>query len=114
MSYTQTDRIISISTPLGNDALLLRAFTGYEAISQLFRFDLDLLSEKPELSQRALAALLHQKYLLKYHLRSFKRASISERACWSPFFAAAAMPLERICLASAVRDSRVSSWAYIR
>src|SRR6266446_6926029 len=50
MSYTQTDRIISISTPLGNDALLLRAFTGYEAISQLFRFDLDLLSEKPAIS----------------------------------------------------------------
>ncbi len=50
MSYTQTDRIISISTPLGNDALLLRAFTGYEAISQLFRFDLDLLSEKPSIS----------------------------------------------------------------
>src|SRR5947209_16784344 len=50
MSYTQTDRIISISTPLGNDALLLRAFTGYEAISQLFRFDLDLLSVKPAIS----------------------------------------------------------------
>jgi len=45
---------------------------------------------------------------------SVRRASSSERACWSPFFAAAAMPLERICLASVVRDSRVRSWAYIR
>src|SRR6267143_3403435 len=50
MSYIQTERPIAISTPLGADALLLRSFTGYEAISQLFRFDLDLLSEKPAIS----------------------------------------------------------------
>src|SRR6266850_464774 len=50
MSYIQTERQIAISTPLGEDALLLRSFTGYEAISQLFRFDLDLLSEKPAIS----------------------------------------------------------------
>jgi type VI secretion system secreted protein VgrG len=45
MSYTQTNRRIAISTPLGKDALLLRGFSGTEAISQLFHFDLDLLSE---------------------------------------------------------------------
>ena len=45
MPYTQTDRRIAISTPLGKDALLLRGFSGVEAISQLFHFDLDLLSE---------------------------------------------------------------------
>src|SRR3989442_11751631 len=45
MSYTQTNRRIAISTPLGKDALLLRGFSGTEAISQLFNFDLDLLSE---------------------------------------------------------------------
>jgi type VI secretion system secreted protein VgrG len=50
MSYTQADRLIGISTPLGDDALLLRSFSGHEAISQLFRFDLDLLSEKPAIS----------------------------------------------------------------
>src|SRR3989441_255641 len=50
MSYIQAERQIAISTPLGEDALLLRSFTGYEAISQLFRFDLDLLSEKPSIS----------------------------------------------------------------
>src|SRR5215813_13069333 len=50
MSYTQAGRRISISTPLGGDVLLLRSFTGYEAISQLFRFDLDLLSEKESIS----------------------------------------------------------------
>src|SRR5215472_3376286 len=45
MAYTQTNRRIAISTPLGKDVLLLRGFTGVEAISQLFHFDLDLLSE---------------------------------------------------------------------
>jgi type VI secretion system secreted protein VgrG len=45
MSYIQTNRRIAITTPLGKDALLLRGFTGSEAISQLFHFDLDLLSE---------------------------------------------------------------------
>src|SRR5260370_40963459 len=37
---------------------------------------------------------------------SLRRASISELACWSPFLAALTMPVERICLASAVRDCR--------
>src|SRR5271169_203809 len=45
MPYTQTNRRIAISTPLGKDVLLLRGLTGTEAISQLFHFDLDLLSE---------------------------------------------------------------------
>jgi len=45
MPYTQQNRLIAIETPLGADALLLQGFTGHEAISQIFKFDLDLLSE---------------------------------------------------------------------
>ena len=45
MAYTQTNRRIAISTPLGKDVLLLRGLAGTETISQLFCFDLDLLSE---------------------------------------------------------------------
>lgn len=44
-SIAQEHRRIAISTPLGKDALLLRGFSGSEAISQLFHFDLDLVSE---------------------------------------------------------------------
>ena len=44
-SYTQVDRPLSINTPLGQDILLLTAFHGVEAISDLFRFQLDLLAE---------------------------------------------------------------------
>ena len=50
MPLTQTDRLMSIKTPLppnmfGEDALILNGFTGPEAISQLFRYDCDLLGE---------------------------------------------------------------------
>jgi len=45
MAYTQVERRIAISTPLGDDKLLLQAFTGAEAISEMFRFDVTLLSE---------------------------------------------------------------------
>ncbi len=45
MAIAQEHRRIAISTPLGKDVLLLRGFTGSEALSQLFNFDLDLLSE---------------------------------------------------------------------
>jgi type VI secretion system secreted protein VgrG len=49
MAYVQTNRRIAISTPLGKDVLLLRGFSGTETISQLFTFDLDLLSENNSL-----------------------------------------------------------------
>jgi type VI secretion system secreted protein VgrG len=44
-NYTQDQRRIGISTPLGKDVLLLHSFTGSDSMSRPFRFDLDLLSE---------------------------------------------------------------------
>jgi type VI secretion system secreted protein VgrG len=49
MSLTQATRQITIDTPLGEDAVLLRSFQGQEAISKLFTFDLDLVSEDPSI-----------------------------------------------------------------
>jgi uncharacterized protein involved in type VI secretion and phage assembly len=45
MLYTQDKQLLAIDTPLGKDVLLLQGFTGQEGVTQLFRFDLDLLSE---------------------------------------------------------------------
>ena len=45
MPYTQEHRLITITTPLGDDVLLLKSFNGLEAISQLFHFSAELLSE---------------------------------------------------------------------
>jgi type VI secretion system secreted protein VgrG len=47
MPSTQAGQFISITTPLGDDVLLLQSFTGQEEISQLFNFRLELVSEKP-------------------------------------------------------------------
>jgi type VI secretion system secreted protein VgrG len=44
-TYTQADGPLAITTPLGKDVLLLTGIRGYEAISQLFNFQLDLLAE---------------------------------------------------------------------
>ena len=43
--YTQAGRLISLTSPLGDDKLLLTGFTGHEAISRLFHFHLTTLSE---------------------------------------------------------------------
>lgn len=43
--FIQKNRFISITTPLGPDKLLLRSFSGTEAISKIFTFQLELLSE---------------------------------------------------------------------
>jgi type VI secretion system secreted protein VgrG len=50
MPYTQEQRLMSIKSPLGKDALLLRSFSGHEGMSQLFHFSADLLSENHSIS----------------------------------------------------------------
>jgi len=44
-NYTQKNRRIAISTPLGEDRLLLHSISGTEAVSRLFQYNLELLSE---------------------------------------------------------------------
>ena len=44
-TYQQADRPMTVTTPLGPDVLLLVGFSGHEAISQLFSFELDLAAE---------------------------------------------------------------------
>lgn len=43
--YSQANRLLAVTTPLGTDVLLLQQFTGTEAISGLFRFELELLAD---------------------------------------------------------------------
>lgn len=50
MPYTQENRLIAIDTPLGKDVLLLAGFHGTEALSRLFSFELDMLSENHNVS----------------------------------------------------------------
>jgi type VI secretion system secreted protein VgrG len=48
--WTQQFRFLNLATPLPDDTLLLRSFTGHEGISQPFRFRLDMLSENPAIN----------------------------------------------------------------
>jgi type VI secretion system secreted protein VgrG len=49
-TYAQEGGLFKIDTPLGEDILLLRGFKGREGLSQLFSFELDLLSENSSIS----------------------------------------------------------------
>ena len=44
-TYSQANRAMTVTTPLGPDVLLLVGFSGHEGISQLFSFELDLAAE---------------------------------------------------------------------
>jgi type VI secretion system secreted protein VgrG len=48
--YAEGGRFLFLETPLGKDALLLESFTGQEGLSQLFSFQLELLSENPRIA----------------------------------------------------------------
>ena len=50
MATTQTNRSVQITTPLGKDALIVARFSAVEQMSSLFQFDVDLISEKGDLS----------------------------------------------------------------
>ncbi|MDF2867611.1 MAG: vgrG2 [Gammaproteobacteria bacterium] len=51
---SQANRLIAVETPLGEDALILTAFSGREAISQLFQFELDMFSSNTQLNAKEL------------------------------------------------------------
>jgi type VI secretion system secreted protein VgrG len=46
MPYDAANRLMSLTTPLGENVLLLAGLTGTEAMSRLFSFNLELLSEQ--------------------------------------------------------------------
>ena len=46
---TQEYRFVAVESPLGPDALLLNHFSGREALGRPFEFELDLLSQDPEI-----------------------------------------------------------------
>jgi type VI secretion system secreted protein VgrG len=51
-TYTQAGRLLSATTPLGKDVLLLTAFSGEEELSRLFRYDLEFLSENDSIKAK--------------------------------------------------------------
>ncbi len=50
MALSQQDRLIRITTPLGEDTFVTLSFTGTESLSSPFLFDLQLASEKSDIT----------------------------------------------------------------
>jgi type VI secretion system secreted protein VgrG len=66
MNYTQQNRAMEVTTPLGPDKLLLVGFTGQESVSRLFAFQLDLVAENE--TDVGFDKLLGQKILVRVDL----------------------------------------------
>ena len=67
-THTQTDRPLLITTPLGKDVLLLTGFSGHEGISELFKFQVDLLAEVA--SEIRFDRILGENVTVELHLAS--------------------------------------------
>jgi type VI secretion system secreted protein VgrG len=55
MAISQDDRLIRIATPLGDDTFIVLSFTGEEKLAGLFRFKLELASERSDITFDQLA-----------------------------------------------------------
>jgi type VI secretion system secreted protein VgrG len=53
-TYTQANRVLIATTPLGKDVLLLTAFQGREELSRPFQYVLEFVSEKPDIDAKAI------------------------------------------------------------
>ena len=69
--WEQTERPYQLTTPLGKDVLLVRKFSGREAVSELFQFEFDVVAEVQ--TDVPFDALLGQKVTLLINRESGKR-----------------------------------------
>jgi len=78
-TYTQAERPLSVTTPLGPDVLLLVGVSGREALSELFRFELELLAENGV--DIAFEKLLGQKVTARIRLTEQTNRYVSGVVC---------------------------------
>ncbi len=52
MALQQKTRMLGLKSPLGDDVLLLTAFSGKEEVSRLFCFELDMISDKNDIAPK--------------------------------------------------------------
>jgi len=88
-NYTQDNRLIQITTPLGKDVLLLQSFSGREEISGLFQFDLVMHSENSKIS---FDSIVGEKATVKIVLPSEKERYIN--GVISSFWQGGSSPLQ--------------------
>ncbi|SIO61747.1 type VI secretion system secreted protein VgrG [Singulisphaera sp. GP187] len=74
-TYLQADRIMTVTTPLKKDALLMAGFSGHESISQLFEYRLELFATNDE--PIPFEMLLGQKAIVRLALEGNKQRFFS-------------------------------------
>jgi type VI secretion system secreted protein VgrG len=80
-NFTQTNRPLSVITPLASDTLLLVGFSGHEGISELFHFHLELVAETKKLDQIAFDKLLGQPITVNLRLGDGKTSRHISAIC---------------------------------
>ena len=86
-NFSQKNLGLSVVSPMGDDDLLLRAFHGEDRISGLFHYQLELISEKPDLDMEAIvgesmtAKMLHPEgeYMVDGLVARFVQAGTNHR-----------------------------------
>ena len=68
MAYTQAGRRLKVTTPLGDDVLILSGFSGREAISQPFFFQLECVAENANTKKVVFDSLLGQSITVEIDL----------------------------------------------
>ena len=68
MAYTQDGRRLKITTPLGDNVLILSGFSGHEAISKPFFFQLECVAENANAKKVVFDSLLGQKIAVEIAL----------------------------------------------
>lgn len=70
MPYTQKNRPLQVTTPLGEDVLLLESFKGTEPISGLFEFELEMLAEEANLNKIEFDKILGQSVTITLKMKA--------------------------------------------
>ncbi len=79
MAFTQANSPMSVTTPLGPDKFLLIEFSGHEAISELFHFQLEVVADNTVVrdllksNNAPFSGVLGQPVLVELRLRGRKR-----------------------------------------
>lgn len=75
--YKEQKRQLTVTTPLGDDVLLLQGFSGREAISQLFSFQIDLLATLEDKPKVKFDSMLGQPITIHVELPGDKKRHIN-------------------------------------
>jgi type VI secretion system secreted protein VgrG len=113
MAISQDDRLIRIATPLGENTFVVLSFKAFEGLSEMFSFQLELASERSDITfdqlagQNVTVGLKSFDKTYRYFngvIVSFSPAEISEKGGYSKYYA---LVQPALWLLTQCRDCRI-------